>query len=169
MLVVFTRLDQRRYISRITRADGVSFLVNGVGHMFQIPHDLAHFAIESALPLANGFWGSIAAGAVFPSMTYIDGRRRPRAKERSTAVLKSDAAHLSEAEILVRLFNTAFETNQSNVELGKMLADRRLPFPSMLQKSCDNQIASARVAWLESKCQWQKLAIGSELRLNWPA
>jgi len=66
MLLVFTRLDERRYVSRITRSDGVSFLINGVGYMFQIPHDLAHFVIEDALQLSNGFWGSVAAGAVLP-------------------------------------------------------------------------------------------------------
>jgi hypothetical protein len=33
MLLVFTRLDERRYISRITRHDGLSLLVNGAGPM----------------------------------------------------------------------------------------------------------------------------------------
>lgn len=165
MQLVFTRLDQRRYVSRITRTDRVSFLVNGVGHMFQIPHDLAHYAIESALPLARGFWGSVADGAVFPSMTHIDGRRRPRAKERSTALLKSNAAHLSEAEILVRLFSTAFETDQGDVELGRLIADRG----GVFQKPSNEQIARVRAALLETKRQWQNLPIGGELQLNWPA
>ena len=98
----------------------MSFLVNGAGHMFQIPHDLAHFAIESALQLSNGFWGSVAAGAVLPNMTHIAGRRKPRAGERSTAVLKTNAAHLNEAEVLVRIFNTAFENKQRDGELKEI-------------------------------------------------
>jgi hypothetical protein len=32
----------------ITRDDGVCFHVTGVGHMFAIPHDLAHLAVEAA-------------------------------------------------------------------------------------------------------------------------
>jgi hypothetical protein len=56
-----------------TRADGVSFHVKGVAHAFAIPHDLAHFVVERALKLDRGFWGSVADGAVFQSMTYIAG------------------------------------------------------------------------------------------------
>lgn len=55
MDLLFTRLDERRYESVITRRDGVCFRVNGVGHMFAIPHDLAHLAIEDALRLRHGF------------------------------------------------------------------------------------------------------------------
>jgi hypothetical protein len=96
------RLDQDgRYETIITRDDGVSFRVIGVGHTFTIPHDLAHYVIEKALEINDGFWGSIAAGAVFKSMTHLSGRRKPKATERSRAVLKANARALTEAEIVV--------------------------------------------------------------------
>jgi hypothetical protein len=167
MLLVVTRLDERRYVSRITRHDGVSFLVKGGGHMFQIPHDLAHFAIESALQLSDGFWGSVAAGAVLPNMTLITGRRKPRAGERSAAVLKTNAAHLSEAEVLVRIFNTAFEHKQSDGELRKLLADRRMPPENSIHQISDDQIAAVRAAWFEVEGKWRNLRVGDELQLNW--
>ena len=53
-----TRLDDRRYETEVTRADGVTYLVKGIGHMAAIPHDLAHFAIEQGLGI-RGFWGSV--------------------------------------------------------------------------------------------------------------
>ena len=168
MLLVVTRLDERRYVSRITRHDGVSFLVKGTGHMFQLPHDLAHFAIESALQLSNGFWGSVAAGAVLPNMTHITGRRKPRAGERSTAVLKTNAAHLSEAEVLVRIFNAAFEHKQSDGELRKLLADRRMPPENSIHQISDEQIAAVRAAWFVVEGKWRNLRVGDELQLNWP-
>jgi hypothetical protein len=168
MLLIFTRLDERRYVGRIIRHDGVSFLVNGAGHMFQIPHDLAHFAVECALRLSIGFWGSLAAGAVLPNMTHIAGRRKPRARERSTAMLKTNAAHLSEAEVLVRIFNTAFENKQSDGELRKLLAERRMPPENSIHHISDDQIAAVRAAWFEVEGKWRNLRVGDELQLNWP-
>jgi hypothetical protein len=168
MLLIFTRLDASRYVSRITRADGVAFMVNGVGHMFQIPHDLAHFAVESALQLPNGFWGSVAAEAVLPSMTHIGGRRKPRAEERSSVVLKTNAAHLGEAEVLVRIFNTACEKKQSDSELRRLLADRRMSPEHSIHQISDAQVAAVRAAWAEINEKWRHLQIGGELRLSWP-
>jgi hypothetical protein len=104
-----TRLDERRYETLIRRRDGVRLRVSGVGHMFAIPHDLAHLAIEGALGLRRGFWGSVAAGAVFESMSHLGGRRKPRAAARSNDLLKVNRGHLTEAEVLVRIFNDALE------------------------------------------------------------
>jgi hypothetical protein len=93
----------------ITRSDNVTCRVKGVGHMSAIPHDLAHLAIEQALRIRRGFWGSVADGAVFGSMTHVSGRRKPRAAERSKEVLKANQDQLTETEILVGLFNQALE------------------------------------------------------------
>jgi hypothetical protein len=62
MDLVVHRLDQRRSATVITRRDGVSFYVAGVGLKCVIPHDLAHLAVEGALQLPPGFWGTVAAG-----------------------------------------------------------------------------------------------------------
>ena len=87
MLLRFTRLDERRYETVITRSDGVTYHVKGVGHMSSLPHDLAHFAVEQGLRITGGFWGSVADGAVFGSLTHVSGRRKPHAAERSNAVV----------------------------------------------------------------------------------
>jgi hypothetical protein len=82
MILTVKRLDSDgRYETLIARDDGVSFSLLGVAHIFAIPHDVAHFVIENALRLDAGFWGSIADGAVFPTMRYESGRRKPKAAE----------------------------------------------------------------------------------------
>ena len=44
MRIEVKRLDgDGRYETVITRDDGVSFRIQGVGHAFAIPHDLAHY------------------------------------------------------------------------------------------------------------------------------
>ena len=109
MKLTVTRLEQGKYETLVTRDDGVSYRLQGVAHAFAIPHDLAHFLIEKTLGLKQGFWGSVAGGAVFKTMSYIGGRRKPRAAKRSESLLKSNAAQLNEAEVLVRIFNDAIE------------------------------------------------------------
>jgi hypothetical protein len=110
MRIVVKRLDgDGRYETVITRDDGVSFRIQGVGYAFAIPHDLAHYLVEKALRIENGFWGSVASGAVFPSMTHFAGRRKPKASERSSTLLKANARALIETEVLVRIFNDTIE------------------------------------------------------------
>src|ERR1051325_2112941 len=100
------RLDaQGRYESTIARDDGVRFRLKGHDCALALPHDIAHYIVENALGLEGGFWGRVAAGGVFPSMTYVDGRRRPKAAERSKTALRAGPDELADAEVLVRIFS----------------------------------------------------------------
>jgi hypothetical protein len=88
MKLAVRRVDSDgRYVTLIARDDGVTFSMQGVGHNFAIPHDVAHYVVEKALCLDGGFWGSVSEGAVFPTMTYVAGRRKPKAVERSSLIL----------------------------------------------------------------------------------
>ena len=71
------RLDREgQYETIIERDDGVRFAVQGVAHNFAI-----------ALGIESGFCGAVAAGAVFPTMRHLSGRRKPKASERSKLLL----------------------------------------------------------------------------------
>jgi hypothetical protein len=168
MQLAVKRLGERKYETRITRSDGVVFHVLGVGHMFEIPHDLAHYAIEKALGLRYGFWGSVADGAVFPTMTYVSGRKRPKAEETSRAVLKKNAAHLTEAESLVRIFDAAMEKGLSLHELKMRLNQRWAPPELPKREFGEDDISKVRAAWLDVQAQWKHLPIGEELTVIWP-
>jgi hypothetical protein len=37
------------------RDDGVIYSLQGVGHNFELPHEVMHFVVESALRLPTGF------------------------------------------------------------------------------------------------------------------
>jgi hypothetical protein len=170
MKLSVTRFADRRYETHITRDDGATFHVQGVAHMFAIPHDLAHFAIEQALGLKRGFWGSVAAGAVFKTMHYTGGRRRPHAAERSRTLLKQNAARLSEAEVLVRLFNDAIEqghAENSPVLLRERLAQRWSPPGKPRRTFSAAEIAATFAAWTEIRRKWDRLPGGGTLELVW--
>lgn len=171
MLLQLTRLDERRYETLITRSDGVKYRVKGVGHMAAIPHDLAHFAVERGLRIRGGFWGSVADGAVFGSLTHVSGRRRPGAAERSKQLLRENRGELTETEILVGLFNQAFEEGlgaespvlRTRLRRYVWTAPGRTP-----RRFSDREVAAVHAGWTEMLESWKRLPIGGTLELVWP-
>lgn len=171
MLLRLTRLDERRYETEITRSDGVTYLVKGVGHMSAIPHDLAHFAIEQGLRIQGGFWGSVAQGAVFGSLTHVNGRRRPKAAERSAQILKANKGELTETEILVGLFNQALEEGlgPESPELRERLRRYFWTAPGrQARQFTDEEITAACNGWRRLLESWRALPIGGTVELVWP-
>jgi hypothetical protein len=171
VLLQLTRLDERRYETLITRSDGVKYLVKGVGHMAAIPHDLAHFAVERGLGTRRGFWGSVADGAVFGSLTHVSGRHRPRAAERSKRVLRENKHELTETEILVGLFNQAMEDGlgPESPELRARLQRYIWTPPGHApRRFSDGEVAAVCAGWNEMLERWRKLPVGGTLDLVWP-
>jgi hypothetical protein len=169
MKLTVTRLDQGNYETDIIRDDGVSYRLKGVAHTFAIPHDLAHFVVEKTLRLERGFWASVADGAVFKTMDYIGGRRKPRAAERSENLLKSSAPHLNEAEVLVRIFNDTIE--QGHAENSPVLQQRlreRLRRPGLESRSFGAaEISKVYAAYQDMLASWRELPVGGKLELRW--
>jgi hypothetical protein len=168
MKLAITRLDANgAYETVVMRDDGVSCRLRGVGRKFAIPHDLAHFLVEKTLRLQHGFFGSIASGAVFPSMSYVGGRRKPRAAERSMAALKANAQLLSEAEVLVRIFNDTIEQGHSQTSpvlyerLKECWACRK---PREITRT---EIAEIFATYQQLLLEWRNLPVGATLNLAW--
>jgi hypothetical protein len=169
MKLMVTRLDQDKYETVVTRDDGVSYRLKGVAHMFAIPHDLAHFLVEKTLRLHRGFWGNVADGAVFKTMSYIGGRRKPKAAERSESLLKVNAAPLNEAEAVVRIFNDTIE--QGHQENSPVLRERlrsRLARPGLeFRRFSDAEISEVYSAYRDMLAKWQELPVGGSMELKW--
>lgn len=171
MQLRLTRLDERRYETVITRSDGVTFHVKGVGHMGTIPHDLAHFAVERALGIRGGFWGSVADGAVFGSLTHIGGRRKPRAAQRSNAILKENKDVLTATEILVGLFDQAMAEGlgpESPALRERLRRYTWVPAGSRRRQFTDAEIVAVCAGWRDMLETWQALPVGGTMELTWP-
>jgi hypothetical protein len=169
MKLTVTRFDQGKYETVITRDDGVGYSLKGVAHSFAIPHDLAHFLVEKTLGLHQGFWGNVAGGAVFKTMSYLGGRRKPKAAERSEQLLKDNAAALNEAEVLVRIFNDTIE--QGHAETSPLLRERlqgRLARPGLqFRHFSDAEIGEVYAAYADMLGKWKKLPVGGKMELKW--
>lgn len=169
MRIVVTRLDEKRYGSVVER-DGVSFRLNGPGFMKALPHDLAHYVVESALGLPHGFWGCIAEGAVPSGMTFISGRQKPKAKERASAVLKARKSELSEAEMLVAVFESGIAQGIAGNWPAMHASLKRLQAPGRANAHNvgPDDVANVCRTWSEVLSQWQALRPGESLSLDWP-
>lgn len=109
MRVDFERDESGWYRSALHRDDGVVLLLHGYDRKWRVPHDLAHFATESALRLAGGVFGSIAAGAMFDNMNVLSGKLKHDAKRRSEQVLKANEKSLGLSEVLAGVVHEAVE------------------------------------------------------------
>lgn len=168
MRLDFKRLDGRRYETLIER-DGVRYRLNGPGHMFMLPHDIEHFVIEQNLRVKDGFWGSIASGAIFRGMTYLDGKRKPHVEERSRAVLKANAQRLSEVEILVSLFRGPIERGLPSPALviHRELVARQAATAQRLMVFSEADVGRTVTAWLDVVNRSQEQPVGGVLSLIW--
>src|SRR5262245_34717554 len=76
MRVAFYKVDDGRLCSwTATRPKGKPFQGTTMASGSHLPHDLAQFVAEATLGLREGFWGLLANGATFESVT---GRRRTK-------------------------------------------------------------------------------------------
>ena len=167
MKLSVTRLDrQGRYETMIVRDDSVRFMLKGHDCAFAMPHDIAHYVVEKELGLDRGFWGRVAAGGVFPSMSYVDGRRKPQAAERSKSVLKRDPDELADAEVLVRIFSeTVAEGHDASAPiLTHRLKDRRM---AQLRTATTEQIAAVFARYKDLRTRWGDLPVGGSIELRW--
>ena len=167
MQLSVTRLDdQGRYQTMVVRRDGVRFAVRGPDCTFALPHDIAHYVVEKALGLDHGFWGRVAAGAVFPSMSYVDGRRKPKATERSKAVLKAHPDEFADAEVLVRIFSETIRQGFPFAEpiLIHRLKDRRMADRRTLSAE---EIAVVFAEYRDLQSRWADLPVGGAIELKW--
>ena len=87
--------------TRVRRDDGATLELPSYVPFDRLPHDFAHFVVESVLGLTWGFWGSIAHGAIFGRMQVVPRRRAAGAAERSSKLMKRASSQITEAEALV--------------------------------------------------------------------
>src|SRR5690242_4301340 len=133
--------------------------------MRELPHDLEHFAVESAFPLPRGVWQSIAEGALFPGMMVLEGRQKPHAGSRSLEILRAHGSHVSDAERIVAACRAALEgqplpdakhmAGKLAQLVGKLHHPMAMPGPA--------EVARVIATWQELLTRWRELAVGQAL------
>jgi hypothetical protein len=161
MEIAFLTTGHRRAPSLVSRADGVRLSVPVFGPLEPIPHDLAHYVVERELALADGFWGSVAAGAIFEGMRVLSGRQPPHARERSRAIMKANHDAILFAELVVDVALRAVK--------GEPLGPAALPVVQAGTRADRDNLIKRLLPSIQEMCErWQDVPPGGTLRVTWP-
>ena len=170
MHITFTRGEESTYSMSVLREGGVCVQFAGGDRKFPLPHDFAHYIVEHELGLKQGFWGRVAAGAVYSGMTIVSGRQAPHSAEKSKAVIREAEQQGVEAEVMVSFLLKVMQENLDNnlPVLNSLLKEqwqsnrpeRNLPYVSEVQRISK--------ALREATQQWQSLEIGQGITVFWP-
>lgn len=167
MDVTFHRLAGNRYFSTAVRDDGVTVTIPGYDRTSAVPHDLAHFVAERDLGMTRGFWGSVAAGALFPNMAVVSGRQKPHAAERSKHILKAHAADIGMSEAVAGAIHDAVEDDlAAEVALNRWRAQWRSAGTAPPPMSVAD-VAGAVAALRREVERWSAVPAGKGLTLSW--
>lgn len=162
MDIEFIQSGHQRAPSVVVRADGVRLSVPVFGPLQPIPHDLAHFVVERELNLQDGFWGSVAAGAIFEGMRVLDGRQPPHAHDRSRALMKANHHSILFSECLV------------DAALRAANGERHVRLPAVVETVAERHgvdggmILRRLCPAVEEMCmRWRAIPEGGALHVTW--
>jgi hypothetical protein len=170
MVLTFTRTGECTYTTRAQRDDAVLLEVPSYDRTAPLPHDLAHCVVERELGLRQGFWGCVAAGAMFAGMKVLAGRLPPHAADRSRAVIREAGQQGTEAEVLVGVLLRIMHAGaDEDWPAARALLGREWQ-PSKPSLGPLDEASVRRVcgALREAQERWQALAVG-ESHDPWPA
>lgn len=171
MTITFTKTGASTYTTLARRDDGVLLEVPSHDRTARLPHDLAHYVVERELGLNRGFWGCVAAGALFPGMKVVSGRQPPHAADRSRAIIRGAGQHGTEAEVLVgsllRVMRAGLETHWPAA--GALLGREWRPKKPSRGPLGAEEVRRVCAALRDAEQRWQALGIGESLTVSWSA
>jgi hypothetical protein len=155
--MTFRRMADRRPVETLVeRDDGVVFAMRGAGGGADLPHDLVHAVVETALGVPDGIWGCVADGVVWRSMRHVSGRRPPHAAERSERLKRERAARIQHAEGLADLVG--------RLARGAPVLPREVSAAAFPRERLDAAAGELRTA----ARHWAGLAPGRTWVVDWP-
>lgn len=171
MEITFTKTDQRKYETLVRRDDGVVLSVPSPDRPASLPHDMAHYLVERELKLERGFWGCVAAGAVFDNLKVISGRRPPHAEDRSKAVIKAAGQQLAVSELYLCVMVGVVRDGKENdwPVVCSRLDEVWRPFKEPRWPVSAEEALRLGQAFREAEAQWQALPVGQSITVSWQA
>ena len=169
MEITFTKTGVRSYEVVARRDDGVVISVVTPDRPQGLPHDMAHYLIERGLGFECGFWGAVAAGAVFKGMRVVSGRRPPHASERSEAIVKAGYYQLAAAELYVSVIQSVAREGKERdwagvcARLDEVWRPFRVPRKAVTREAVERVCEALR----EAEREWRELPVGGGLNVSW--
>ncbi|TKJ18502.1 hypothetical protein [Blastococcus sp. CCUG 61487] len=157
MWMTFERMPDRRPVETLVeRDDGVVFAMRGAGGGADLPHDLVHAVVETALPLADGVWGCVADGVLWGSMRHVSGRRPPHSAE------KSDRLKQQRRDAVMRAENVADLVGR--LARGEQVPGHLVAAAGVPRERIDAAVEAVR----DAARRWAALPVGERWVVEWP-
>lgn len=141
MEIVFRKLSDQQHSVTVRRRDG-SEESSVLDSRSFLRHDLAHLAVELEVPLARGYWGSVAAGA------SLQGK-------------EMGGKELSKAEALAGPVQTLMRIKADTEQFQNVLR-RVLP-----EQASDELAERIRERGRRLQGHWQATPYGDDMVLQW--
>lgn len=123
----------------------------GPGYHDRLPHDAAHFIVESELGIGGGVFGQLAAGGTANTFYSEDKKKIRKTKKRGAEIAK---AHKADA-----LFSEhAIYAAQARWEKHDIIPDTKVAAAD-IERIIDK--------FEEFAAKWSKLQIGGSITLEW--
>ena len=186
MEIAFRRTGPRRYAVEIRRSGLPDVAMDPApGYDPLVPHDLAHFVVESELGLRCGIFGQAALGGHAGTFvregatgepTREASRRRRRTDRRSATLLRAGhresaaserATYVCLHDWLARSADPA--RRRRAAEMAPWLEHVRSTQSPAERRALDEAVlARIRARFDELSARWAALPIGGALRVEWP-
>jgi hypothetical protein len=154
--MTFQRMADRRPVETLVeRDDGVVFAMRGAGGGADLPHDLVHAVVETALPLHDGVWGCVADGVVWGSMRHVSGRRPPHSAERSDRLKRERLEAVQVAETVADVV--------SRLARGEEVPPALVAASGVPPERVDAAVQAVR----EAARRWSALPVGEHWVVEW--
>lgn len=152
MRVTFTRIHERGYSVTVEGAgmDPVK-MQPAPGYDPRLPHDAAHFIVESELGILGGVFGQLAAGGTANTFFSQDARSQRKARKRGGKIAKANKKDALFSE-------HAIYAAQSRWEKHDIVPDTRIP-KAEIQRIINKFEEFANI--------WSRLPVGGSITLEW--
>jgi hypothetical protein len=179
MRIRFQRFpDHAVSYSVIERDDGVVYrMLEFTRGGSELPHDLRHFVVERELGIADGIWGSIAAGTVYTSMQRVRGRVTFAGHQRENALKKAQRHRIGRAELFANMVESIAMLDTPTVPEIQRLTREHLSCVPLSEPGQDPAdvvdvppppvLGAAASALQVEVARWARLRVGQELVYDW--
>jgi hypothetical protein len=124
-----------------------------------LPHDFVHYVVEDTLDLRQGFWGILAIGVGFPNSAPPWDAADFNLPDLTQALQGESLVECFQAEMW-----NGFQVSENFAEILQVTCDARtVPVPETISL---NQLQQVRSRLQDVSQQWQSLAIGETLEVE---
>ena len=172
LTATYPKLESRSNVATFTWSDGLvaqTLISNTTRHL---PHDLAHYIVESRAQPPYGFWAMVGRQAPFESLTLIKGRWPKGKRDWFERVKRKHRDEMVQAEgvggVIDGLVGSTLDLDRDWTVIQRGLRAHAIktdgPFASLTKRDLSEIVEFHR----QLHALWDGIAVGQAVAVSWP-